>query len=259
MPSPFSAVVNEPPGAVDFVSFLTNFWDWETSAYIQEKLRKKHGIHKRHCSQQKRAVSLYWEQLFKGRFLGDITAVDIDGFITHMGTFDLSSGRKNIVIKAGTKPLRWAFSKGYIKQDPTRGHILYTGDEGERKILTPDIAGRAFLVEWEDERDKIANMLASVTGMRSGEIKALRYKDIGTDCIYVHKSYNSEDKLKPTKNNKSRTVEIPFPGLINGLLELAESNPWKVPPDDRFIFWSTTRSKACRSANAGKYFLLVAS
>jgi hypothetical protein len=85
-----SFVLNETPGAVDFYSFLKNFWDWEKSPYVKEKLRKSHGIHKRHCIIQGQAVDLYWETFFKGRFLGEITAADIDAFINHMGEKNLS-------------------------------------------------------------------------------------------------------------------------------------------------------------------------
>jgi hypothetical protein len=93
-----SYVLNETPESADFISFLKNFWDWDTSPYIKEKLRKCHGIHKRHCKLQKQAVSLYWEEFFIGRFLGDIKAEDIDAFINHMADKEVSASRKNAVI-----------------------------------------------------------------------------------------------------------------------------------------------------------------
>ena len=233
-------ILKDTPAAEDFVSFLYAFWDWETSPYIKEKQRKCHGIHKRHCKLQSQAVALYWEPFFKGRFLGDITAVDIDAFINHMGDMDLSASRKNVVIKAGTKPMRWAFSKGRIEKDPTRGHILFTGEERKRNILTPTSAAAAFRTAWKEDRAKLANMLASVTGMRSGEILALRFQDLGADCLYVQGSWNIADGMKPPKNNKTRTVEIPFPDLMAGLFEQAKENPWGVTPDS-FVFWSEFR------------------
>jgi len=247
-----SFVQSETPGAMDFISFLTDFWDWEKSPYIQEKLRKSHGIHRRHCQIQGRAISLYWEPFFKGRFLGDITASDIDAFINHMGDMNLSASRKNVVIKAGTKPLRWAFSKGRIDKDPTRGHIMFSGDERERAILSPTVAAAAFRVAWTDDRAKLANMLAAVTGMRNGEILALRLQDLGPDCIYVQGSWNKADGRKLPKNNKTRTVEIPFPDLINALIEQGKQNPWGVSPES-LIFWSTTRKKVpMQGQNFGK-------
>ena len=128
---------------------------------------------------------LYTGNLFKGRFLGDITAADIDAFINHMGSKTISAGRKNSVIQAGTKPLRWVFSKGKIETDPTRGHILFSGEERERYVLSPAAVAAVFRVEWKDERVKLANTLAAVTGMRQREILALRLQDLGNDCLYV--------------------------------------------------------------------------
>jgi integrase len=96
-------------------------------------------------------------------------------------------------------------------------------------------------------------MLSAVTGMRNGEIIALRYQDLGSDCLYVQHSWNKLDGMKPPKNNETRTVEIPFPDLMSGLVDIAKQNPWltkknavtgevSVSPES-FLFWSTTRKK----------------
>ena len=235
-----SYVLNDTTQAEDFISFLKIFWDWEKSPYIKEKLRKSHGIHRRHCLIQGQAITLYWEKFFKGRFLGDITATDIDAFINYMGDKPISAARKNVVIKAGTKPLRWAFSKGKIDKDPTRGHIMFSGEERKRDILNPTAAAAVFRAVWQNERAKLANMLAAVTGMRRGEIIALRFQDIGPDCLYVRGSWNSVDKLKLPKNNKTRTVQISSPNLIQWLIEQANQNPWGVSPDS-FVFWTEVK------------------
>jgi integrase len=232
-----SYVLSESPASQDFALFLSDFWNWEKSPYIKEKQRKNHGIHRSHCIKQGMAVIQYWKSFFTGRFLGDITAADIDAFINYMGEKDLSASRKNIVIKAGTKPLRWAFSKGKIGTDPTRGHLLFSGEPRERNVLSPTAAAAAFRAEWKDEKAKLANMLAAVTGMRQGEILALRLQDLGSDCLYVRSSWNAVDGLKLPKNNKPRTVELPFPDLLRELVDLANRNPWGVSPDS-FIFWT---------------------
>jgi integrase len=232
-----SYVLAESQAAQEFAAFLSDFWDWEKSPYIKEKRRKNHGIHRRHCRQQSQSVAFYWKPFFRGRLLGDIKTTDIDAFINHMGEKDLSASSKNRIIKAGTKPLRWAFSKGKIEADPTRGHLLFSGEGKERQVLSPAAATAAFRVEWKDDRAKLANMLAAVTGMRQGEILALRLRDLGPDCLYVRGAWGSADGLKPPKNNKPRTVELPFPDILQGLIGLANRNPWGVSPDS-FIFWT---------------------
>ena len=230
-------IKSEAGERADFIAFMTAFWDWDTSPYVEEVLRKKNGLHRRHCRLQGQAIALHWAPFFKGRFLGDIEPRDIDAFISHMGKKDLSAARKNVVIKAGTKPLRWAFSKGKIERDPTRGHILFSGDEMRRHILTPTAAAALFRADWKNERAKLGNMLAAVTGMRQGEIQALRFQDLGPDCLYVRGSWNKVDLLKPTKNNEARMVELPFPDLLASLAALARRNPWGAAPDS-FVFWS---------------------
>jgi len=235
-----SYVLTETLAAQNFTTFLSEFWDWNKSAYISEKRRKNHGIHKAHCIRQGQAATLYWHPFFKDRILGDITAADIDAFISHMGDKPLSAARKNSVVLAGTKPLRWAFSKGKIETDPTRGHILFSGEGKEQHILSPATATAVFRVEWKDDRAKLANMLAAVTGMRQGEILALRLQDLGPDCLYVRSSWGKADGLKLPKNNKPRTVELPFPDLLQRLINLGKKNPWGVSPDS-FIFWTENR------------------
>jgi integrase len=238
-----SYVLAESQASQDFAAFLSAFWNWDTSPYIKEKRRKNHGIHRAHCIRQGQAATLYWEPFFKGRILGDITATDIDAFINSIGDKPLSAARKNSVILAGTKPLRWAFSKGKIDQDPTRGHLLFSGDGKERQVLSPTAATAAFRAEWKDERAKLANMLAAVTGMRLGEIIGLRFQDLGPDCLYVRGAWGRLDGLKLPKNNKPRTVELPFPDILQGLIQQAKQNPWGVSPDS-FVFWTEYKSDA---------------
>jgi len=89
-------IMDKTSQAEDFIAFLTTFWNWEISPYIKEKLRKSHGIHRLHCIKQGQAIARYWESFFRGRFLGDITASDIDVFINHMGDMRLSPARKSV-------------------------------------------------------------------------------------------------------------------------------------------------------------------
>jgi len=96
-----SYVIKNTPAAENCIDYLLNFWEWEKSPYINDKLRKKHGIHKRHCKLQWQAILRYWKPYFENRLLGEITTDDIDGFINYMDKQPVSASRKNGVIKAG--------------------------------------------------------------------------------------------------------------------------------------------------------------
>jgi integrase len=226
---------------VDFPSYLKNFWDYETSSYVKEKLRKNHGIHKNYTVGQGLIIEKYWLPFFKGRILGSITREDVENFIDDLAERKLSAGRKNTILKAGTIPLRWAFSKEVIEKDIVMGITWFSGDTKERRILTPEIVAAVFKVEWADDRARLANMLAAVTGLRSGEIRGLRIQDLGEDCLYIRHSWNLRDKLKTTKNNECRRVEVPFPLLLEELLKIAKLNPHGASMES-YVFWAKKSS-----------------
>jgi integrase len=232
-----SFIVTESKQDVDFPSFLQTFWDFDTSPYVKEKLRKNHGIHKNYTIGQKLIIEKYWMPFFKGRLLGSIARQDIEQFVDAISERDLSAARKNTILKAGTIPLRWAFSKETIGKDVTRGITWFSGKPKERQILTPEIVEAIFRVAWKDERVRLANLLAAVTGLRSGEIQGLQVQDLRVDCINVKHSWNNRDGLKTTKNNEIRIVEVPFPDIIHDLLALAGKNPHGMMMDS-FVFWS---------------------
>jgi integrase len=127
-----------------------------------------------------------------------------------------------------------------IDRDITAGITWFSGKPKERQILSPETAAAVFRVRWNDNRTRLANMLSMITGMRAGEIKALRVQDIVKDCLYVRHSFNNRDGLKTTKNNENRTVELPFPGLIAELIDIAKQNPHGVGMDS-FVFWAALR------------------
>jgi integrase len=226
---------------VDFPSFLQNFWDFDSSPYVKEKLHKNHGIHRNYAIGQKLIVEKYWMSFFKGRLLGSVGRRDIDEFIDDISERKLSAARKNSVLKAGTIPLRWAFSKEMLGKDVTKGIVWFSGDPKKRQILTPEVVEAIFRVEWRDERVRLANLLAAVTGIRSGEIRGLQIQDLRTDCINIRHSWNNRDRLKTPKNNETRIVEVPFPSLIHDLLVLAGKNPHGGEADN-FVFWSRESS-----------------
>jgi len=66
-----------------------------------------------------------------------------------------------------------------------------------------------FKLEWRDPRSRLICLVASLTVMRIGEIRALRVCDILEDRINVQHSWSEDDGgLKCTKNRANRTIPI---------------------------------------------------
>lgn len=243
-----SAVIKNDRADLPFTTFLENFWDFDGSPYIQEKLRKKHSIHKRYVARQAGAVKNYWKPFFKDQPLGAITREQINNFIDWMGTLSKpeSARGKNSVIKAGTLPLKWALRNEIIEKDVSEGIVLFSGEEKRREILTPEIATAIFQQNWNNPTSKLANLLAMCTGLRAGEIQGLRKMDLGQTCIYIRHSWNPVDGLKTTKNNEHRAAEIVFPELMGALIDQANANPYEEGLEG-YIFWASIPKKPIES------------
>jgi integrase len=240
--------------SINFTDYLQDFWDYDTSAYVKEKLHRRHGIHRNYTIGQRLTVDKFWKPFFNDRSLGDITRENIELFINNLDDLaghKLSAGRKNSILRSGVIPLRWAFSKEIIEKDVTTGIVWFSVNAKERQILTPEIVRLIFQTEWPNERSMMANLTASITGLRSGELQGLRIQDIGKDCLYIRHSWNLRDKLKTPKNNKERIVEISFPIVINRLLDLAGRNPHGASMDS-YVFWA---EKSATKPMEGRLFV----
>lgn len=222
------------------VEYLEEFWDWEKSPYIKEKLRQGHTIHQTHALNMRKFVGKYWKDFFGEKTLGELTKARVREMFDFMADLPLSGHTKNSAIRAVTTALKFAHSRELIEKDLTEGLVWFAENYSERKILSPELARAVFSVEWSDRRAKLANMVAMCTGMRAGEIRALRVCDIGGGVISVAHSWNDNEGLKEPKNGEARIVQFPFPRIEAELFELQESSPFK---DDGFIFFSTIKGK----------------
>jgi len=234
-------ITKQDAGAESVPDFLNRFWDYDTSPYVKEKLHKNHSIHKKYVKSNKSCVEMHWKNFFKDMPIAKLTKSDLNFFMDSLDP-TLSGSRKNNILKVGTVALKWAFNNQLIPVDITAGIVWFSKDEGERFIFTPEQATELFTQSWPHERSKLANMIAMTTGLRSGEIMALKKCDLGENCLYIEHSWNPVDKEKTTKNNQNRKAYILFPEIMEGLKKLAASNPYQAGMDG-YVFWATIAGK----------------
>lgn len=210
---------------INAYDYLMNFWDYNNSPYVKEKHKRGQRIGKKHCFECCHYVRDHFQSL-KTKYLQEITRQDVLNIVNEIDDIKLSPSVKNRLLRSLTTPLKWAFNNEIIPKDITKGVVFYANKSKERIILTPETVQALFSVQWEDNRSKLANLLAMCTGMRAGEILALRLQDLGEDCIYVRHSYNRMEGLKCTKNGEERIAYLPFPFIIDALKRLGETNPY---------------------------------
>jgi hypothetical protein len=136
-------------GSVDFAGFLSDFFDYDKSAYVKDRLAHGHGIGRRYCRESLKVIRLFWEPAFKGRTLASITRSDLKSFSLSLPA-DKSASYKNSILNAGLIPLGWAYEEGMIPADIAKDFERYGGKAGKRGVLTVEEAGALFARPWAD-------------------------------------------------------------------------------------------------------------
>ena len=219
-----SFVMENTPQSKPIEEFLEEFWDFDKSPYVREKKLRGQSIHRDYCVALMTRLKTYWYPLLGGKSVGEITRDDICQIFNHESVSELAPKTINSIVSSITIPLKWAFFHGLTNNNCYDGIIKCSSKSKKRKVLTLEQAMEVFCAEWENDSAKLANMLAFYTGMRQGEIAALRLEDIGADRIYIRHSWSHFEGLKETKTNECREIKIPQQ-LREMLLTQANLNP----------------------------------
>lgn len=224
------------PGTVPFLDFLTETWDPARSPRLKEKNAYGQAITMRHINESARIISYYWNvPELQGLSLVDVTRDHIKARLMELRESGLSAGTVNKILGAITGPLAWAAREGIIQTNPAEGIPRFSGAVEKRDVFTPEEAALVLSARWKENRARVGNLLAATTGMRAGEVLAVRRSDIGENILEVRHSWSDFDGLKCPKNGESRRVPL-LPEVRDELLALIEENPHKCV--DPFAFYS---------------------
>ena len=128
-----------------------------------------------------------------------------------------------------------AYKKKLIQSVPLIERVAVNSKE--RGVLDIEEIKKLFALEWDSEYARVGNLLAASSGMREGEIVALKRSAVHSDHVDVLGSWNQAKRiLKSTKNGKPRYVPIPKK-VSSDLVNLMDAAQWK--DDDAFVFENT--------------------
>jgi integrase len=154
----------------------------------------------------KKYVDPYWKDL-------DLSEINRDKiFKVAFESVDpkLSAGSRKNIVKFIKRILQMAVEEGCLDRNPCLG-ITVRIPETVQKVLTNTEAEK-FLQEAKDLNHRFYPIwvVALMTGMRSGELYALKWSDMDMDAriISVTKQWTSKDGLGPTKTRLNRVVPI---------------------------------------------------
>ncbi len=233
-----------------------------------------------------KCIKTYAIPFFKSVLLKDITSKMINQFLQeltkkqtryyklarennrpYMRNEFLARGTIKIIRIAVLQPLQFlaqkntfpSIKKNWNKNCPVPEFqaktIYYKGMVSPRDIFSRQELEILTNSKWTNQRAYMMFLVARYTGMRNGELRALKIKSIHPDFIDIYQAYNNTEGVKATKNGIVRKFPI-FPGLYEKLQKYILSLPAKeLRKDDAFVFPSLVKPGKPVGASFANTFL----
>ncbi|MGD1822179.1 MAG: tyrosine-type recombinase/integrase [Pleomorphochaeta sp.] len=230
--------------------YLLKFFDYEKSPYFSRKLLlDKDSISPDYVSTRRNLIINHLLPLIDDSFSINNVNInfleDIQTKLIHSNK--LSSTTINQIMNSFSQALEYAKKDNLIKQnqftkvDPIRKNIKVRG------ILTNDEISKVIshLKTQQDKTIYLAVSLALITGMRSGELRALTKIQIKNGIIIIDRAYANIAKNKIPKGKKTRIVPCPIQ-LCESLIKHADNN-LNILDDRELVFWSKKKNSVISS------------
>ena len=174
----------------------------------------------------------------------NITPARINNWLIELPETDkVSRSTANSFLVALRNVLQQAVRDGIIVKNPAIGVENLGNDTKIRKAFTikevKAIIGKPG--DWKNPMIRSMCILAASTGMRMGEVRALRADCISEDAVIIKASFSNIDGYKTPKNGKERISPLP-PGIYTEVMRYAWS-------DEGFVFRTWKEDDKPISAN----------
>ncbi|MDR1238637.1 MAG: tyrosine-type recombinase/integrase [Treponema sp.] len=238
---------------ITFCEYLKQFWDFDTSEYFEELRTMGNEPHREHADEMHKQVDRYYLGFFGETLLCRVTEESLQKFVVYLKLEKkLAASTVNSARNVDFVALRYAKQKKIISRFDFEAVIRAGGGEEERGILEREEAENLFAQEWRDLRARLINLIASQTGMRLGEIRALRTRDIREDRICVEHGWSRKEGLKSTKNRGKREIPV-LPDLYEELPSYIKGLEGRFRLDS-FLFPGTNPEKPYDNRQIGREF-----
>jgi integrase len=235
-----------PPQSVNqetlLIPYLLYFWTPQ-SAYVREQAAvNKAPLSAMYIANNYRDIKLHVQTYppFQELPVAGLTQKLLRDFKIHLAENGRSGRKINIVLQAMRIPIRYACSIGDLPADPFFNVGKAYHQEKEKGILSAEEIDRIKTAPVTDCFARLSVLLGCLCGMRRGEVRGLRWGDIGEGIITVRHNWVDGDGAKNPKRKggliRENTRIVPLPGviadLLNVVIELAKSEkrPEGTPP-----------------------------
>lgn len=240
--------------------FLLDCWK-PGSKMIREKEAEGVGVHiaAAYISANHSAI-VKWVQSspLSSVRVGDLTKALVNDWKLSAAAAGCGSRRLNATLQAIRVPITWAVGRGDLVADPLAGVKKVGYVAKEKGVLTvPEVQGVLEITGFDDPRVLFGIQLSLLVGLRRGELRGLRWKDIDRAAgqITITNNYVDDEKDKGCKWGSARIVFLPSV-VLPALDAVAALSPWTDPnvaagesprpdPDSYILFDLAHRDRPC--------------
>ena len=217
-----SGIIFSNEADMPFLDYCLLFWDWDKSEYIKLRNASKAGsIGKEYAHNMAFFIRKHVAPRIPANLrLHSVRTRHLDEIVIALKDEGLASGTIQLITLSFSLPLKEAYRKGYIADNPALKMMRIVREEKERGCFSYEecLSILDYLKKHREELFPsyyLAITLAMVTGMRSGEVRALNIRDVeqsrydGLWKINIVHSLSPYSGLKGTKGNYGRAALIP--------------------------------------------------
>jgi len=210
-----------------FEEYAKGFWDWENSAYLKER-KKRRELTQAYADNRQRNLENTLLPYFGKMRLDKISGEVIDGWLDYMIKQKYKNTTTNGHYGTLMTMIKYAVRKKIIERDPFLDVQRLIDDTAERKLITHDEFRALFVGDWRKVWDDdllrcTANKLAALTGLRSSEVLGLRGEFVFDDHIFVCAQNDGKYGYRPTKTRTKDHIPL-AKDVIADLRKLMELN-----------------------------------
>ena len=194
-----------------FGEYVRDFYIYDKCPYIRSRLARGYKYSQKQAKTNRYYLEHHVLPYFRDEAIEAITIGKVNSWLIDLPVeAEISNKTANNVLTLMRQILSMAVEDGLIQENVAlKVKPLSKTADSKRRIAFTREQIKAILTGWDNNIARTACHLAAVTGMRSGEIRALWQDQLHDSYIEVNASYNNhDDGRKCTKSGYSRLVPI---------------------------------------------------
>jgi len=196
-----------------FAKYTENFFIFDTCLYIKARLLRGKSYTKGWAQAQRNLLLSRIVPEFGNLDIREIYEQRIEAWLLKLKKEGVGTKTLNHVITILRIIFGYAIKSHDIDENPMLNIELFALKSLEKGIMSREELGRLFsgdiTIIWRSNMHLALNLTAAITGMRLGEILALKYEMVQPYFITVAYSWSDTDLLKCPKTGKTRKIPIP--------------------------------------------------